>query len=85
MITNYNQAKEINETVRQFGLINATPGELAIALARRLDRNTEIKIKNGAIRVQHRNHIDNLRCEHDIDRAIVANDLFHAAAHRSKL
>ena len=40
MITNYKQAKEINEQVRQFGLINATPGELAAALASRLDRNT---------------------------------------------
>ena len=44
MITNYKQAREINETVRQFGLINATPGELAAALASRLDRNTEMKI-----------------------------------------
>ena len=70
MITNYKQAKEINETVRQFGLINATPGELAAALASRLDRNTEMKIKNGVIRVQHRHHIDQLRCSKEVDKAL---------------
>ena len=72
-----NHTQEVNRAVLQFGLDSASPGQLAIALARRLDRNTEIKIKNGVIRVQHREHIDNLRCEHDINRAIAANDLFH--------
>ena len=70
--------QEINHAVLQFGLDIASTGQLAIALARRLDRNTEIKIKNGVIRVQHREHIDNLRCAQDIDRAVAANDLFRA-------
>ena len=52
---------------------------LAFALANKLDRGTEIKIKDGVIRVQHRTHVDNLRCEVEIDRAIAANDLFHVA------
>ncbi|MFM7011055.1 MAG: hypothetical protein ACKO0Z_17325 [Betaproteobacteria bacterium] len=60
-------------TLIQAALGNATVGQLAIEIQRRLSRNTEVKIKPQWIRVQHTAHCDRLLSAESIDQALLDN------------
>ena len=61
-------------------LEQATIGQLACAIQKKLVRNTEVKIKPQWIRVQHTAHCDCLSTPEAIDEALGQNLMLRLAA-----
>jgi hypothetical protein len=64
---------QLQEMMRNLSLTQYTPGELAQALAERLDYGVEMKIKNGAIYVAHRLYINGITTADQVDVALEVN------------
>lgn len=62
----------MNELI-QAALSNASTGQLAFEIQKRLAKNTEVKIKTSWVRVQHTQHCDRLLSAESIDRALQLN------------
>ena len=62
----------MNEII-EIALNNASVGQLAVAIQKKLVSNAEVKIKPQWIRVQHTTHCDRLLSAQSIDLALSKN------------
>ena len=70
-----NLQQALNVVAKAQAIQSASSGDLAIELARRLDKGTSIKLTSKGVRVTHSAYLENLTDSESINRALGSSTL----------